>query len=1736
MPAGGRQVISAAPARYLLLFICFSACAQYDSGALAAMEKYMREEMSIATSVIGLINATEYVLLPLASPLLIWLLRRYHAKPVLLWCLQGNLLGVLCICFAIKLTGSYLLAALIASRCLSGFCHAGIAVYGNVWVDLFAPKSSAASWMGAMQASSLVGLVLGYGFAGYSKDWQSVFGLNIVWFLMVFLCLAWTPRRFIGDEAAEATQDSHDKPLIEAGSAVFGSAVMSPSSRSFLSIHSSPNGIAETGPEAPENVLLACLMSLAVSSLFFVSGGLQFWVTPYMMQLRTTGGFVDEDAGKLITSLVIIITLTAPTTGVLIGGLAVDLMGGYRTVQGRRRCLMLLTWGALLVGAFGVAACYSTDFWVAVVCFWFFDGLGAALLPGSMGLMMAAVRPQRRAIASAMSQIMINLLGMAAGGFLPGLLAGCDPTKEAETGLDAGSNCNYATGLRSLLLGPIVGLIAIVASLLLPARPHEGSLEEDSTELAGQRPRHRSRRCSSFHTVVIGVIDQIDGKAGTMVLRLEEEISFPVLLARAAICTGNPTRRLFMEDGSEIRSTAALVAAALAAADASPARHQIRKSRTIDIDLEILSTDGSDFRWKWGRDHAHYHFGDLIVRPALRRLLGSNTMRAVKHPPGPFPLPTSGNLKDALPDMWLRIFPLCEKYGPIVKMRIFDDVVYIIADPDAVEEVSQIADKRIPKQVFGIKTIACEGIFIADGQRWEFGRHALQGNLMPEAIDALVPNFAKRARRMTELLMNVEGPVDMFDWVERATMDSICDVGFGHDLGTLDHPGEENVIVKTFDEVLEVSINSALYGVFDFTGHKKQWYKVQSDKLNVLLDDIITAAREGRQTGAADSLLHKMIDARCPLTQRSFDQSELRDQLLTLLVAGHKTSTLLLTWAIYHVGSQPQVEEKLVHELREVFGEDMDREPTPQDIRKLKYLDMVVREVLRLCAPVQVAQRGLTQSVKVGEYTLVPGGHSGKGHSWIAIHIMGISQSKKYWGEDHLEFRPERFEPQNAAKFHPWQYIPFGGGRRLCIGNLFALGQTKAIMATLMRRFHFRTIPGRPVKIDPFDLATPLHAEKGGGVWLHLIKRSSWQQERPGVTVAQSFGNLTAAVLEQRREEDERERHVSGSPLLVLWGGEFGTTETAAMGLRDAATRIGFEVELRACNEVNVSDLGQKHKLVVCLVATYNGYPPPNALEFHRDLKALQAQAIAAKQVKKEKQPSATLKGHNDDGGCLSSLRFAVLGVGNSNWVSTFGKVGQEIDAALAACGAKCALPFEVVDRNETFEKHVTGWRRVLLDTLAGADRDNEEPEHAEAPPSFLTLEACPEKAAAIGFTGRFLQQMGYQSCEVTLRKELCSEPPPGSPESSALQIRIVQPGASPSCCGDHLEVYPQNSPQAVKLACDQLASPAGNVVIVRSQKSGGATTKEAGASWLGQAVRIGDLLTHVLDLSATPSQEVLAALVLLAQSAPEANAIRKLTSVKESNAYVKWCQQGHSLIDALAEWPSVRIDLARFVELCPRLRPRLYSIASSHLAVGTSLELCCKVVSYTAQGGTIRHGICSTMLSTATAVHCKVKEAPYMRMPNDATTSIACVCGGTGIAPFLGFLQERASQQAAGVKVGLVHLYFGCRGDYDCLHEAQLRAWEEQGLCRLCISHSRRLDQEPEYVYHTLECDTDFLLMLLSPEGSGRLYLCGAAATLAKDCTRVLAKILGKGDPGGGMSSLTNLQQSGRIVFDVWG
>jgi cytochrome P450 len=222
-------------------------------------------------------------------------------------------------------------------------------------------------------------------------------------------------------------------------------------------------------------------------------------------------------------------------------------------------------------------------------------------------------------------------------------------------------------------------------------------------------------------------------------------------------------------------------------------------------------------------------------------------------------------------------------------------------------------------------------------------------------------------------------------------------------------------------------------------------------------------------------LLARLIAARDEQSGGGMSAQEVRDHVITIFLAGHETTAMAMTWTWFLLSQHPQQEAKLHAELDSVLG---GRVPTHEDLSKLTYTRMVIEESMRIYPPVHTIARQA-----IGDDTLV-NRHISKG-SAILIAPWLLHRHVKLW-ENPGRFDPERFAPERAATRSRFSYLPFGGGKRICIGAAFALAEATVLLATLAQRFSLRLVPGYPV--EPQGLIT-LRARHG--LKMLLTPRSS---------------------------------------------------------------------------------------------------------------------------------------------------------------------------------------------------------------------------------------------------------------------------------------------------------------------------------------------------------------------------------------------------------------------------------------------------------------------------------------------------------------------------------------------------------------------------------------------------------------------------------------------------------------------
>jgi len=196
----------------------------------------------------------------------------------------------------------------------------------------------------------------------------------------------------------------------------------------------------------------------------------------------------------------------------------------------------------------------------------------------------------------------------------------------------------------------------------------------------------------------------------------------------------------------------------------------------------------------------------------------------------------------------------------------------------------------------------------------------------------------------------------------------------------------------------------------------------------------------------------------------ALDDQEVRDQLMTLLGAGHATTAVAMTWTLYLLSQNPRAAATLRSELRDRLG---GRAPTIVDLERLPYLDLVLSESLRLYPPAWALGRLAHEEVTVAGYLFLPGTMFMLS-PWVTHRLADL------YAEPH-RFRPQRFDPVHGERHPPHAYFPFGGGPRMCIGAAFATLEAKVLLAMILQRFTPQVVPGHPVIPTPLVVLRPAH-------------------------------------------------------------------------------------------------------------------------------------------------------------------------------------------------------------------------------------------------------------------------------------------------------------------------------------------------------------------------------------------------------------------------------------------------------------------------------------------------------------------------------------------------------------------------------------------------------------------------------------------------------------------------------------
>ncbi|KAI4302023.1 hypothetical protein L6164_035245 [Bauhinia variegata] len=418
---------------------------------------------------------------------------------------------------------------------------------------------------------------------------------------------------------------------------------------------------------------------------------------------------------------------------------------------------------------------------------------------------------------------------------------------------------------------------------------------------------------------------------------------------------------------------------------------------------------------------------------------------------------------------FIPLYELYLTYGGIFRLTFGPKSFLIVSDPSIARHILKDNSKAYSKGILAeiLDFVMGKGLIPADGEIWRVRRRAIVPALHLKYVTATIDLFGQATDRLCKKLDAAASDgedVEMESLFSRLTLDVIGKAVFNYDFDSLTN--DTGIVEAVYTVLREAEDRSVapipLWEIPIWKDISPRQRKVTAalKLINDTLDDLISICKrmvdeeelqfhEEYMNEQDPSILHFLLASGDDVSSK-----QLRDDLMTMLIAGHETSAAVLTWTFYLLSKEPSVLSKLQEEVDSVLG---DRFPKIEDMKKLKYTTRVINESLRLYPQPPVLIRRSLDDDMLGEYPIKRGED-------IFISVWNLHRSPILW-DDADKFNPERWPldgPNPNETNQNFRYLPFGGGPRKCVGDLFASYETVVALAMLVRRFNFQMAIGAP--------------------------------------------------------------------------------------------------------------------------------------------------------------------------------------------------------------------------------------------------------------------------------------------------------------------------------------------------------------------------------------------------------------------------------------------------------------------------------------------------------------------------------------------------------------------------------------------------------------------------------------------------------------------------------------------------
>jgi len=399
------------------------------------------------------------------------------------------------------------------------------------------------------------------------------------------------------------------------------------------------------------------------------------------------------------------------------------------------------------------------------------------------------------------------------------------------------------------------------------------------------------------------------------------------------------------------------------------------------------------------------------------------------------------------------------EYGDWVETWLGPFRMWLVYHPDAIEEILVTRSRDFAKSsgLLRLRPLGGNGLFLAEGDSWLRQRRLLQPAFHRQRLAGYGEVMVAFARRHTADWKDgrvVEMQSEMMALTQAIVAKTLFDADMSGDAYEAGQAAE--MVTRDFGDRLQRLLVPAYWLPTPRNLKLRRAIK--------RLDRLVYRIIEERRSSPRDrgDLLSMLVEAQDADDGSCMTVQQVRDEVMTLFMAGHETTATSLTWTWYLLAQHPEVEARLVDELAAVLE---DRAPAVSDLPRLRYADMIVTEAMRLYPPAYGLGRQAVKPTEIAGHPVAKGD----------ILIVGtyVVQRDARWFEEPESFRPERWEGDLARRLPRFAYFPFGGGPRQCIGNGFAQMEAVLILATVAQRFRLSLVPGQRITPTPYVTLRP---------------------------------------------------------------------------------------------------------------------------------------------------------------------------------------------------------------------------------------------------------------------------------------------------------------------------------------------------------------------------------------------------------------------------------------------------------------------------------------------------------------------------------------------------------------------------------------------------------------------------------------------------------------------------------------